>query len=405
MANPLKEATIDLYQNRSFAKYVVLAVSLLIGSGSIYYTNILVDKIKIREMRLISLYANTLQYFANEENYVNFDFIFDEIIVANNSIPVIVTDEFGSPLEYKNIPKIEKAKTGNQKRAILLDEIEEMAKQHEPIVITLKNSQGEGTGYQYVYYRNSFLLTQLKYYPYVQLLIIAIFGMVAVLVFNYSKVAEQNRVWVGLAKETAHQLGTPLSSLMAWSEYLKTDTNPHTAVMATELDKDIHRLEMITSRFSSIGSVPSLKNEIILDAINETVTYLQSRLSSRVKFEISAFPHNFLTVKINKPLFDWVIENICKNAVDAMSGAGTITIKILKANAGETFIDISDTGKGIPKSKVSKVFQPGFTTKKRGWGLGLTLVKRIIENYHEGRIFVKSTDPQKGTTFRIVLKS
>jgi signal transduction histidine kinase len=351
------------------------------------------------------LYAKTLEYFANEDVDLNFNFIFEEIIVANNSIPVIVTDEVGNPTEFKNIERVENVKTEKERRKILLEELEEMKADHEPILISLKYDLSQGTSNQYVYYKNSFLLTQLKYYPYVQLIILAIFGLVSYMVFNYSKIAEQNRVWVGLAKETAHQLGTPLSSLMAWSEFLKLDAEPKTVELAGELDKDIKRLEMITARFSSIGSVPILKNENIFEAIHEIVNYLQNRLSTRVKFEITAFPHQFLTAQINKPLFDWVIENICKNAVDAMAGVGTITIKVLKANEGELFIDISDTGKGIPKSKISQVFKAGFTTKKRGWGLGLTLVKRIIENYHKGKIFVKSSDAQHGTTFRIVLQA
>ena len=396
---------IDFYQNRSAANWIVLVVSFLIGGGSIYYTSILVDKIKTREERLISLYANTLEYFANEDGNVNFNFIFEEIIVSNNSIPVIVTDEIGIPYEYKNIPEIDKAKSDVDKRNILLRELAIMEAEHEPILITLRNNLNEVTGYQYVYYKNSFLLTQLQYYPYVQLMVIFIFAVVAYMVFNYSRVAEQNRVWVGLAKETAHQLGTPLSSLMAWSEYLKSDTNEANREMAIELDKDIQRLEMITSRFSNIGSIPLLTSQDIVKTIKETINYLQRRVSTRVQINVSAFPHEVINAEINKPLFDWVIENICKNAVDAMSGAGKIDINILKGNEGRVFVDITDTGKGIPKSRMSKVFQPGYTSKKRGWGLGLTLVKRIIENYHGGKIFIKSTEINVGTTFRIVLKS
>lgn len=405
MNNPFSVSGIDFYQNRSAANWIVLVVSFLIGGGSIYYTSILVDKIKTREERLISLYANTLEYFANEDGNVNFNFIFEEIIVSNNSIPVIVTDEIGIPYEYKNIPEIDKAKSDVDKRNILLRELAIMEAEHEPILITLRNNLNEVTGYQYVYYKNSFLLTQLQYYPYVQLMVIFIFAVVAYMVFNYSRVAEQNRVWVGLAKETAHQLGTPLSSLMAWSEYLKSDTNEANREMAIELDKDIQRLEMITSRFSNIGSIPLLTSQDIVKTIKETINYLQRRVSTRVQINVSAFPHEVINAEINKPLFDWVIENICKNAVDAMSGAGKIDINILKGNEGRVFVDITDTGKGIPKSRMSKVFQPGYTSKKRGWGLGLTLVKRIIENYHGGKIFIKSTEINVGTTFRIVLKS
>ena len=404
MKNTLREATQYFYGKRSAVRWSVLIVSLLIGGGSILYTNILVEKIRQREERLISLYANTLEYFANEDASINFDFIFEEIIVSNNSIPVIVTDEFGTPIEYKNIRAADRANTSGARQRILREELAIMESQHEPILITLKNALDEVTGYQYVYYRNSFLLTQLKYYPYIQLGVIGVFGIVAFLVFNYSKASEQNRVWVGLAKETAHQLGTPLSSLMAWAEYLKSDKSQNQE-MITELDKDIQRLEMITARFSSIGSMPILKSENLYSSINETINYLQRRVSSRVKIELSAFPNNHITAKINKPLFDWVIENLCKNAVDAIGGSGQIKIHILKANEGKIMVDVSDTGKGIPKSKVANVFDPGYTSKKRGWGLGLTLVKRIVEHYHKGKIFVKSTELNKGTTFRIVLKS
>lgn len=405
MNNPFNVSGIDFYQNRSAANWIVLVVSFLIGGGSIYYTSILVEKIKTREERLISLYANTLEYFANEDGNVNFNFIFEEIIVSNNSIPVVVTDEIGLPYEYKNIPEADEARSDVERRNILLRELAIMEAEHEPILITLRNNLDEVTGYQYVYYKNSFLLTQLQYYPYVQLLVIFIFGIVAFMVFNYSRSAEQNKVLVGLAKETSHQLGTPLSSLMAWSEYLKSDGSGANQEMAAELDKDIQRLEMITSRFSNIGSIPLLTSQNIVKTINETIGYLQRRVSSRVQMTVSSFPLEVVNAEINKPLFDWVIENICKNAVDAMAGEGRVDINITKGDEGKVYVDITDTGKGIPKSKISKVFQPGYTSKKRGWGLGLTLVKRIIENYHGGKIYVKSTEINVGTTFRIVLKS
>lgn len=396
---------ISLYQKRSRLKWIVLGISVLISIGSVYYTNYLVEKIRKREQQLISLYANTLEYFANEQNSSNLNFIFEEIIVSNNTIPVIVTDELGNPSDYKNIPAAEKAKTEKARRRVLLEELEEMEEEHEPILITLKNDLDETSGYQFIYYKNSLLLTQLKFYPIAQLSVIAIFGMIAFLAFNYSRTAEQNRVWVGLAKETAHQLGTPLSSLMAWVEYFKTDPDLKDKEIVTELEKDIHRLEMITSRFSNIGSEPVLQRAKLMEVIEETVSYLRKRVSTKVSIEISAFPNEDISAEINKPLFEWVIENLCKNAVDAMAGVGQIKIRILQANEGTAVIDISDTGKGITKSRIGKIFQPGFTTKKRGWGLGLTLVKRIIENYHKGRIFVKSSDVNHGTTFRISLNS
>jgi signal transduction histidine kinase len=241
------------------------------------------------------------------------------------------------------------------------------------------------------------------YYPYVQLTIIAIFAIIAYMAFSYSRNAEQNRVWVGLAKETAHQLGTPLSSLMAWVELFRSNPKYQNDEVVGELEKDVSRLEMITARFSSIGSVPTMIDENIFDAINNTVQYLRARVSRKVNFSLtSELPHD-ATGKINKALFDWVIENICKNAIDAMNGIGSINIHISSYNNARLAIDISDTGKGIPRSKFTQVFEPGYTTKQRGWGLGLTLVKRIVQNYHGGKIFVLNSELGKGTTFRILL--
>jgi len=405
MATHFNNTSSDLYQTRSKLKWIVLGVAMFIGMVSVFYTNLLVNQIKEREEKLIALYANTLEYFANQANNADLNFIFEEIVVSNRSIPVIQTDELNNPIQWKNIPAADQAKTPKARNKILRRELAAMEGEHEPILITLRNNEGGITGYQFIYYKNSNLLSQLKYYPLVQLSVIAIFGMIAFLVFNYSKTAEQNRVWVGMAKETAHQLGTPLSSLMAWVEYLKSDEKLKDMDMIVELEKDVERLNMITSRFSNIGSEPVLRSLNVYNVIQETVSYIKKRLSSKVAFTISYFPNKNLEANINKPLFEWVIENLCKNAVDAMSGEGEIHIKILKANEGHVLIDISDTGKGIAKSKISKIFQPGFSTKKRGWGLGLTLVKRIVENYHKGRIIVKSSDPDKGTTFRISLKS
>jgi signal transduction histidine kinase len=248
------------------------------------------------------------------------------------------------------------------------------------------------------------LLTQLIAYPFIQLSVIAIFGFISYLAFNYSRVAEENRVWVGLAKETAHQLGTPLSSLMAWIEVLRDDPDIKNKGIVDELDKDIRKLRVVTERFSSIGSTPTLKDENVFSLINNVVGYLQPRVSSKINFEVYTLSET-IRAKVHAPLFEWVLENLCKNAVDAIGSTGTIAIKILRGSDSKVFIDISDTGKGIPKANMTNVFRPGFTTKKRGWGLGLTLAKRIIELYHEGKIFVKSSDENQGTTFRIELKS
>jgi signal transduction histidine kinase len=399
-------STLDLYSKRSNLKWVVLSVSVFIGLGSIWYTNILVDKIKIREKKLIEQYANAIEYLANDQKSDNYNFVLDEIINANTTVPIIITDEFGIPTDvYRNLPEADNAESPKLRNRILRRELELMKEENEYRILTLRNKDtDEIYGYQYLYYKNSILLTQLKYYPVAQLSIIAIFGLIAFMAFNYSKTAEQNRVWVGLAKETAHQLGTPLSSLMAWVEYFKTDDDFKNKDIVQELEKDVERLEMITSRFSNIGSEPSLKSTNLYDIIEETVGYLKRRVSSKVSFEINSFPNKNIYAEINGPLFKWVIENLIKNAVDAMAGSGKLTIKLLRANEGQAIIDISDTGKGIPSSKIGKVFQPGFTTKKRGWGLGLTLVKRIVENYHKGKIFVKYSEVNIGTTFRILLR-
>jgi len=392
----------DLYSNRSKYKWIIVLVAIIIGLTSIYYTNLLVSQLRDREKRLIELYAKTLEYNANQKDNQNLGFIFQEIIVPNNSIPVILTDGNDNPLDYRNV-NIKPSFTEAEKQEHLRKELSIMKEEHEPILIRFENDESSTYSFNYVYYKDSELLDQLRFYPYVQLTIISIFGLLAYLAFNYSKTAEQNRIWVGLAKETAHQLGTPISSLMAWLEYFKFEEKIKNPELIQDLEKDVERLEMITSRFSSIGSTPLLNYEDIHMAVKNTVNYLRKRISSKVIFQIQSLPVD-IRAKINKPLFDWVIENICKNAVDAMAGEGIIDIDIRKAPDGNVMIDIRDNGKGIPKSKLRDVFLPGYTTKSRGWGLGLTLVKRIIENYHQGKIYIKSSEPEEGTTFRIILK-
>jgi signal transduction histidine kinase len=391
----------DLYSIKSRYRWIIIVTAILIGIASIYYTNILVSQLKDREERLITLYAKTLEYTANQNDNQNLGFILEEIIVHNNRIPVILTDGSGRPIDHRNL-NIDATLSGEELEKTLEEELQVMKDEHDPVMISFRNTDDEVYDYNFVYYKNSNLLYQLRYYPYIQLSIIAIFGVLTYLVFNYSKTAEQNRIWVGLAKETAHQLGTPISSLMAWNEYFKSENKLQDENLQEEFEKDIARLEMITSRFSFIGSTPLLNYEDIHAAVRNTINYIQHRLSTKVTFNISALP-NDIRAKINKPLFDWVIENLCKNAVDAMGGVGTIDISIRKAQDGNVMIDVKDSGKGIPKSKIREVFNPGYTTKSRGWGLGLTLVKRIIENYHKGKIFIKSTEPGQGTTFRIIL--
>lgn len=400
-----KKATIpslDFYQNNSNLKWVVLVASVVISIGSIYYTNVLVDQLKERERQQVQLYAKAIEYTANGDDSGDVNFIAQEILFQNNSIPIIQVTDKGKVLSSRNVD-VQANWTDSRRDAFLKNELKLMAQTYEPITVTLRDPQtGEVFGTQFIYYKNSFLLKQLIAYPYIQLSVIAIFGFIAYLAFNYSKAAEQNRVWVGLAKETAHQLGTPLSSLMAWVEVIRDDPDMKQKGMVEELEKDIQKLRIVTERFSSIGSVPALKKENVVNLINNVVNYLRPRVSSKVKMEVFTLSENIFA-NVHAPLFEWVIENLSKNSVDAMGNTGTIAIKILRGNEGKIFIDISDTGKGIPRSKIDHVFRPGFTTKKRGWGLGLTLAKRIIETYHDGKIFVKSSEENQGTTFRIVL--
>ncbi len=314
-----------------------------------------------------------------------------EVAVNSASVPVVFTDS--TRLHVIASGNVDSVKMSTPQR--LKETIEKMESSKPPIVINF-GEEGE----QFIFYEDSILLTQLKYYPYVQFVVIGLFFLIAYTLFSTSRNAEQNQVWVGMAKETAHQLGTPLSSLMAWVEYLKTKDVPPD--MISELEKDVKRLETITERFSKIGSVPKLENENVFSVMEEAINYLKTRTSKNVIYSIQPHDGEQVTAKLNVALFAWVIENLCRNAVDAMNGNGAIRVDIYDQHQF-VYIDITDTGKGLPKSKYKTVFKPGYTTKQRGWGLGLSLSKRIIENYHSGELFVKWSEINKGTTFRIVL--
>ncbi len=372
--------------------------ALFIASASLYYTNDLVSKLGEREKKLIDLYAKGLQSAAQAEDIGNFSFLFQEVIQANSSVPVILSDAQGNPLSYRNID-IPEGTSAMEELVILKKEMQLMANTYPPIEMEyipgLRN---------YIFYRNSKLLSQLKYYPYIQLIVFFVFILLGYMVLNNSRNAEQNRVWVGMSKETAHQLGTPISSLMAWNEIFRSDPHFSHPEAVDEIEKDIKRLETITSRFSNIGSLPVLKDENIIQSLSLAVSYLKQRVSSRVIFEFSdQFRQENASFKINKDLFDWALENIIKNAVDAMSGIGHIYITLIDIDKRQIAIDITDTGKGMTKQQASQVFKAGFTTKTRGWGLGLTLTKRIIEQYHNGKVFIKTSKIGKGTTFRILM--
>lgn len=315
----------------------------------------------------------------------------DETVSNSASVPVIVTDN-----TQKKVVKTGNLDTVQYRTPELLEQkLAQMRGVNAPIEIQLP-----GQGKQFIFYEDSEVLRKLQMFPVFQLILIGVFLVVSYLIFSTFRKAEQNQVWVGMAKETAHQLGTPLTALMAWSELLEAQGADPSSLK--EMNKDIDRLKTITDRFSKIGSVPELTEENVFDIMSQSIEYLQPRVSPHVKFSVEAEDRN-LTAFFNKPLFGWVIENLVKNAVDAMDAQGSLTVHI-SSEGHKIYIDITDTGKGIHKSQWKTVFQPGFTTKKRGWGLGLSLVKRIIEQYHEGRIYVKWSEAGRGTTFRIEMR-
>jgi hypothetical protein len=314
-----------------------------------------------------------------------------ETVINSASVPVVVTDSTQTTILKKgNIDTLAFATP-----ELIASKLNEMKAVNTPIEVVLP-----GQGKQYIFYEDSEVLKQLQLFPVLQLILIGVFLLSSYLIFSTFRKAEQNQVWVGMAKETAHQLGTPLSSLMAWSALLETQGVDQSSL--DELNKDIDRLNTITDRFSKIGSKPELHEVNMPEAIKEMVDYLDSRVSKKVVISVTS-ENPDITAYINKTLFSWVIENIVKNAIDAMDGVGKLNLNVSQEN-NRVFVDITDTGKGIPKNQWQTVFEPGFTTKKRGWGLGLSLVKRIIKQYHEGRISVKWSEPGKGTTFRIELR-
>jgi signal transduction histidine kinase len=317
---------------------------------------------------------------------------FSEVVINSASVPVIITDSTGSKVfDYGNIEENKIKDTMWVKQTL-----DHMRSQNTPIKVDLAD-----TGIHYIYYQDSVLLTRLQYYPIVQFGVIAIFLFIAYLLFSYARRSEQNQVWVGMAKETAHQLGTPLSSMVAWMELLKLKGLDEETIR--EIEKDVQRLETITDRFSKIGSAARLDRLNVVSVVHESVNYIRSRISPKVLFTVTPPSSEEIMIPLNLHLFEWVIENLCKNAVDAMDGTGSVSIEITQ-DTDHIHIDVSDTGKGISKSRFKTIFHPGYTSKKRGWGLGLTLSKRIIENYHSGKIYVKSSIIGKGTTFRIILK-
>lgn len=377
---------INLYESRQHLKYVFIIVAILIALVSLAVSNRLIKKLAQEERARMEIWTEAYRVLSTEDTDQNLMVIL-RIIEGNTSIPVILCNDQGEILSHRNI-----SVPAEGDSLFLQRKVREFRARHTPIVVEI----GENAR-QYLYYDDSILLKRLLIYPYVQLSVVFVFILIAFLALASTKRAEQNKVWVGLTKETAHQLGTPISSLIAWVEYLKTKDVE--ATYLNEMEKDVKRLEVIADRFSKVGSVPTLKQLDVNEAVRASCNYMSTRVSAKVRIAYEPAPEP-LYVQMNESLFSWVIENLAKNAVDAMEGRGVITVSTGRRKR-RIWVDVTDTGKGIPKSRFKTVFTPGYTTKTRGWGLGLSLVRRIVETSPGGRIYVRSSEPGRGTTFRI----
>ncbi len=378
----------NIYTNKRRWKLFLLIGAVAIGSFTLWYTQNLVEQLKEQERQRMSLWADAMRELTLANNDPDAPSFIFEIIKNNTTIPVILTDSNDTILYYRNINA-----SKNKDNRLLYKKLNKMKNDSSLFVIDL----GKGEK-QYLYYGDSILIRQLSWFPVIQLLVVSIFIFVAYLAFSGARKAEQDQVWAGMAKETAHQLGTPTSSLLGWIDVLKMKMKDDE--LLNEMSKDVNRLQTITDRFSKIGSKPEMKEVKLNDVILSSIEYLKRRTSKKVEFKLD-LPED-VKVKISPVLFEWTLENVCKNAIDASDGEGIIEISMSQGKEN-VIVDIKDNGKGIAKSKFKTVFEPGYTTKKRGWGLGLSLTKRIVEQYHKGRIFVKESEPGKGTTFRIIL--
>jgi len=378
------------YKNVQIIRWTVIITSFIIVTLILWNTYAFFQKFKNEERAKMEILAGAYERFSSFD--LNADFsLEDKIIGKNNNIPMIITNEKDSITLWANLDSIKVKKPAYLEKQLAL-----MKDQNPPVTV----SHTRGNTKQLIYYRDSDLLTKLKYYPIALILILFLFASVIYLFFKSNKIADQNKLWTGMARETAHQIGTPLSSLLGWIEILRLENTDESTVQ--EIENDVNRLNTIAERFSKIGSIPVLAKRNIVEATSNAFNYLKSRSSKQVIFNFSTVnPEIF--IEINLQLFSWVIENLIKNAIDSMEGKGKINLSITE-DSKNVFIKITDTGKGIPKHLQQKIFSPGFTTKKRGWGLGLSLAKRIIEDYHNGKIAVLKSELKKGTTFLIVLK-
>ena len=377
-------------------KILLVLAAVIIAVASLLVSHFLIRDLSAEEHKKMETWAEAMRTFSNADSDADLNLVL-KVLNGNTTIPVIVMDESRNVQTFRNL-SISSCDTYADTLAYVRAEGLRLLRSDKVIKVAL--SDNVPSDYVYVCYDDSVMLRRLSSYPYVQLGVVMIFVVIAIFALLTSKKAEQNKVWVGLSKETAHQLGTPISSLMAWVEMLK-ETYPDDTLIP-EMDKDVRRLELIADRFSKIGSLPEPVACSMNEVLAHVADYMDRRTSSKVAI-IREFPAYDVTVKMSAPLFEWVIENLCKNAVDAMEGSGTIRICLID-EAERVAVEVHDTGKGIRKKDLGSVFAPGFTTKKRGWGLGLSLAKRIVEEYHRGRIFVKSTEVGRGTVFRVELR-
>jgi len=383
----------NIYTHKRRYKIAIIGLAILISILSLGYSNFLVEKLSEQERKRVELFAEATRRFAQTDN-MNEDLTFvSEVITRNDNIPVILTNENDSIISHKNL---------NERKAVnpeyLKRRLSQMKEKHDPVIIDILNGKIE----RRVYYDDSTLLSMLFWFPFVQIGIFGLFILMAYMAFSASRRAEQNQVWVGMSKETAHQLGTPISSLIAWVELMKAEQKCHE--YADEMQADLSRLETIVERFSKVGARPVLKPTDIDQVLANSVAYMKRRASTQIEINYIKNETDSNIVPLNKALFSWVIENVIKNAIDAIERKGTIKISVVH-DKKHLNVDIEDTGKGISRTKFKRIFQPGITTKQRGWGLGLSLSKRIINDYHKGNIFVKWSEPGKGTIIRIELKT
>ena len=378
----------NIYDARQKGKLIFLLISVLLVGGVLYVSNDLVEDLSIEERKKMEIWAEATRELASDKTEMSMELIL-KVIQSNTSIPAILVDDTGEINQYLNLNLPE---TDTEK--YLQEKLEQLKSKSNLIEINLGDEEK-----QYLYYDDSILLKRLSLYPYVQLGVMVLFVLIVYFALISTKKAEQNKVWVGLSKETAHQLGTPISSLMAWMDLL--ESSGVDSSLLSDMNKDVNRLSVIAERFSKIGSKPEMELIYVNEVLENATEYMRRRVSDKVLIT-THLPSDAEGAMVCLSLFEWVIENLCKNAVDAMNGEGRIDV-YMTSEKQQIYIDIKDTGKGIARKNFKTVFNPGYTTKKRGWGLGLTLAKRIIEDYHAGRIYVKDSEVGKGTTFRIEL--